>query len=487
MLVDRQKLTGAYFTPESLVQALVCWAVRTDSDRLLDPSCGDGRFIAAHNSSVGIEQEAHSAERARTRAPWALVHESDFFQWAEATHERFECCAGNPPFIRYQHFNGQVRKRALQLCAKHGAHFSGLTSSWAPFLVAAASLLKPGGRMAFVVPAEIGHAPYATPLIEYLIGNFETVHVVALREKLFPQLSEDCWLLYTDGFGGRTSEIRFSALERFDWMARPPAYPQRINVTEWRQRWNRRLRSYLAPRSSRDLYAEQLEVQSAAKLGDFASIGIGYVSGDNGFFHLRPSEAERWSIPAAFLHPSVRNGRVLPMGRITQNTVKAWQRDDHEMLLLRLHQQAFLPSSIRRYLDSDAGRKAREAYKCRTRAPWYSVPDVQFPDFVLTYMSGRSPQLVRNDAGVTCTNTVHSIRIKDRALADRVLPSWNTPFVQLSCELEGHPLGGGMLKLEVREAARVCFPSENTELDRTSAHAIRDGVNEMRRWRHYAG
>jgi adenine-specific DNA-methyltransferase len=110
---------------------------------------------------------------------------------------------------------------------------------------------------------------------------------------------------------------------------------------------------------------------------------------------------------------------------------------------------------------------------------------VQVPDFVLTYMSGRSPQLVKNDAGVTCTNTVHSIRLKDRSLAQRLLPSWDTPFVQLSCELEGHPLGGGMLKLEVREAARVCFPNPEARFDTPAAKAIREGLAEMRRWRHY--
>jgi adenine-specific DNA-methyltransferase len=72
---------------------------------------------------------------------------------------RFECAAGNPPFIRYQHFNGATRARALELCGRLGASFTGLASSWAPFIAAAAGLLKPGGRLAFVVPAEIGHAP----------------------------------------------------------------------------------------------------------------------------------------------------------------------------------------------------------------------------------------------------------------------------------------------------------------------------------------
>jgi hypothetical protein len=49
--------------------------------------------------------------------------------------------------------------------------------------------------MAFVVPAEIGHAPYSAPVLEYLAAHFEVVHVIAYRDKLFPELSEDCWLL----------------------------------------------------------------------------------------------------------------------------------------------------------------------------------------------------------------------------------------------------------------------------------------------------
>jgi hypothetical protein len=79
------------------------------------------------------------ARTAMARAPWALVHEGDFFAWASETVERFECSAGNPPFIRYQTFKGTTRARAIELCARLGADFSGLASFWAPFLVATAA------------------------------------------------------------------------------------------------------------------------------------------------------------------------------------------------------------------------------------------------------------------------------------------------------------------------------------------------------------
>lgn len=480
-----QKRSGAYFTPDNVSGALVSWACRKPTDRMIDPSCGDGQFLALHRNSVGVEQNPVSAHRAIERAPGALVHEGDFFTWATETRERFECAAGNPPFIRYQTFKGEVRRRALDLCLDLGARFSGLTSSWAPFIVATAGLLKPGGRMAFVLPAEIGHAPYAAPLLEYLVSSFSTVQIVAVRTKLFPALSEDCWLLYTDGFGGKADAIHLTIMDKFVPGRAPPKPTVKIDLEEWRTVWNRRLRPYLLPPSVRSVYAAALADPDTRRLADFASVGIGYISGDNDFFHLRPSDAKRLRIPAALLQPSLRNGRAMPDRQITKATVDAWMRKDDPVLLLRLTRGQELPSAVRNYLDSSAGREARQGYKCRNRAPWYAVPDVQIPDFVLSYMSGRNANLVRNSAGVSCTNSVHAVRVRDRALAAKLLPQWSSPFVRLSCELEGHALGGGMLKLEPREAGRIVFPSATT-VAAADEEELDDAIAALQGWRHYA-
>ena len=505
-----RKQAGAYYTPPAVASNLVRWVVRKDSDRLLDPSCGDGRFIAAHRNSFGVEQDAEAAAVAMARAPGASVHQGDFFAWAEQTRERFDCAAGNPPFIRYQTFKGEVRKRALRLCAGLGAEFSGLTASWAPFLVAAASLLKPGGRMAFVVPAAIGHAPYAAPLLDYLVGHFDDVRVVAVRTKLFPELSEDCWLLHAGGFSGRTSrwdseagpdgarrqapmglggrdrtaELRFSVLDRFKPPAELPREAVAVPVREWRTSWNRRLRPYLLPGSVRELYRAAASDPDSLRFGDVASIGIGYVSGANGFFHLRPSEAEAWGVPEGLLHPTVRNGRVLPARTLTARTIERWRRSDEPMMLLRIPKDADLPPAVSKYLESDRGRQVREGYKCRMRTPWYSVPDVRVPDFFLSYLSGRMPNLVRNRAAATCTNAVHGVHLRDGKAARRVIGSWETPFVRLSCELEGHPLGGGVLKLEPREAARIVLPPP-AMASALSGPEVAEAVAAMRAWRHY--
>ena len=66
-----------------------------------------------------------------------------------------------------------------------------------------------------------------------------------------------------------------------------------------------------------------------------------------------------------------------------------------------------------------------------------------------------------------------------------MLQAWENPVVALSCEIEGHPLGGGMLKIEPGEAARILLPREAVEWQSGDLDLIQQGIETMRRWRHY--
>ena len=441
-LSDR-KVRGAYYTPGSVAEALCRWTIADSDDFLLDPACGDGRFITQHENSVGVDQNLEAVCQASERAPHALVIHADFFAWAAETDYRFDCVVGNPPFIRYQRFRDEARRRALALCVKKGAEFSGLASAWAPFLVVAAGLLKRGGKAAFVVPAEIGHAPYAAPVLEYFVRNFATVHVIAIRSKLFPELSEDCWLLRAQDFGGQASGIHFSALESFLPTAEPPSSSLWISLAEWRETWKRRLRPLLMPKDTRLLYQSASVSKYTRRFRDIASVGIGYVSGGNDFFHLSRSKAANLEIPECLLQPTVRNSRYLCGDAVSADLVERWWVADEPMLLLHIPKELeYLPMQVQRYLDSENGERTRSGYKCRHREPWYSVPDVHFPEFFMSYFSGRQVNLVTNEARVTCTNALHYVRLKEPGWASYVCQAWKHPFSQLSCEVEGHPLGG---------------------------------------------
>lgn len=484
MISSRAKLLGQFYTPTEVAESLVRSVVRCAGDRVLDPSCGNGQFLRLHPGTVGVDISPASCAEARVSAPTSEIHEAGFFEWAEQTNERFDCVVGNPPFIRYQRFSGEVRRRALRLARRAGANLSSLTSSWAPFVAASSGLLVPGGRMAFVIPAEIGHAPYAVPLLEALCSSFDRLKIVAIREKIFAELSEDAWLLLASGYGGRTDGIDLTIWDAFRPFRRCPRLTKRVTLNAWRAQ-GCRLRKFLLPDPVLDYYSYLSTAEGCSRLGDIAKVGIGYVTGANDFFHLRPSQAQAFVIPRDCLVPSVRKGQQLPNGAVKPTHVAVWLAKDLPILLLNLKGKRELPRGVRAYLDAPAGHRARQTYKCRHRSPWYAVPDVSVPDAFMSYMSGEKPSVSENRAGCVCTNSVHAIHFYMGARRQAAYAAWDHPLSDLSKEIEGHPLGGGMLKLEPREAARVLLPLADDVRKHADLDLIRTGINTARQWRHY--
>ena len=135
---------------------------------------------------------------------------SDFFATNTDRMRSVDAIVGNPPFIRYQRFSGEMRRRALARAAEQGLKLSGLSSSWLPFLVHSIRFVRPGGRIAMVIPFEIGHASYAVPVLRHLDRMFESVTFLTFRKKLFPDLSQDTILLLAEGKDGtRAATSRF--------------------------------------------------------------------------------------------------------------------------------------------------------------------------------------------------------------------------------------------------------------------------------------
>ena len=124
-----------------------------------------------------------------------------------------DAVVGNPPFIRYQKFSGDVRAKALARALEQGVNLSGRSSAWAPFLVHSVSLLKPGGRLGMVVPAELGHATYARPVLRYLTQSFGSVTLLTFETPLFPRLSQDTLLVLAEGRGAAFKGLFWRDLE----------------------------------------------------------------------------------------------------------------------------------------------------------------------------------------------------------------------------------------------------------------------------------
>lgn len=491
-IAKEQKTAGAYYTKDAVADFLSKWALQGGAQSVLDPCFGGGvfleRLLAARSSSSvevhGVELNSRSYDHVQQQLDGqASLHKADFFVFAKRALQKFGAIVGNPPFIRYHRFSGTDRDRALNAAARAGVALSKLASSWAYFVVVAASLLRDGGRLAFVVPAELQYSTYSRAVLRYLHAHFAKVTVIYSEERFFPDLAEDTLLLLCDGYGedrkANFSVTRISAISELATLDVSVAAQRVTSDTAIVQGLERLSESLLAP-AVRTLYRQLRAAPTFARLRTLADVGIGYVTGNNKFFHVSNSEAFDLGITHAYLQPTLYRGKAFAgVAFHVEDWLRACEIGDAGYLI-DIPPGAPLDMDMRRYIEHGERIGVPDAYKCQVRQCWYSVPHVYRPDAFLTSMSGAFPRMVLNEVNVVATNSVHIVRLHEQSAvtARELCVRWLSTATQLSAEIEGHALGGGMLKLEPTEAENVLVPTGIVEWDEQLLHRCDDDIRE---------
>jgi adenine-specific DNA-methyltransferase len=472
---DEIKARGAFYTPIELTNFLATWAVRSSADRVLEPSCGDGAFIAAIQSRMaqlglempgdhllGVEREAAEAHKAQTLAPSADIRTLDFFDLDPAGVRPVDATVGNPPYIRYHGFTGADRAKALARASAQGVGLTNLASSWAHFVVHATAFLKPNGRLALVLPAELLHTDYGAPVREFLMRRFSSVVVIAFDKMVFADIQVDAVLLlasHDDDHGIRVIRLRDKTL-----LAAVDLTPGLGEQRGIDLRW-----SGAVDIDAGRVYLEAFEQRRLQRLGQIASVDIGFVSGANDYFVLQRDRAQALGLPRSVLVPTVRRPSDVP-GLAT--------KDDEVQLLLNLKGETLLDDSVRAYLAHGEAIGISQRYKPRSRKHWYSVPlPTKRAQAFMPYMSHHGPRVIVNRHDARSSNLLHGIALGPRApSAEALAVAMASSLTLLSAEIEGRAYGGGVLKLETREAERLAIPILDVDLTQRleDAHAEAD-------------
>lgn len=214
---ELRKARGAFFTPELVARYVTEWAVRSPSDRVLEPSCGEAAFLLEAGRRLdilgapsglpgrlnGAELHKHSADTALNllsrQGFEASIAVGDFLR--REPEAAYDAVIGNPPYVRYQAFSGESRAAAQRAALRAGVSLTSLASSWAAFTVHSALHVRPGGRLGLVLPAEMLTVNYAAPVREFLMRGFGRVRLVLFTERIFPGVMEDVVLLMAEGRG----------------------------------------------------------------------------------------------------------------------------------------------------------------------------------------------------------------------------------------------------------------------------------------------
>lgn len=477
-----RKARGAFFTPPQITRYLADWAVRSPEDAVFEPSAGDAAFLVAaterlrhlgaeHPELDGVEIHPASVATARRRVVEAggraRVRTADFFDIAPKP--AYSAVLGNPPYIRYQDFRGTQRAQSRRAALKAGVTLSALASSWAAFTVHAALFLRPGGRMALVLPGELLSVNYAAAVRKFLFDRFASVELVMFDEQVFPGAEADVVLLLADGFGAgpsghavihraRNAESLTSELVQRHWSPVDPA-----------DKW---VSGLIGNRPVEILHALRDDGRFST-LEQWGDSTLGMVTGNNGFFALSPARvAELGLRPSDLLTLSPPGSAHLRGLTLSTSQLAALGADGRSVHLFRPTGRLSAPAQ--RYVEAGHAAGVHLAYKCRVRTPWYQVPLVKPADLLLTCMNADTPRLVTNRAAAHHLNSVHGVYLRDEvaALGRDLLPlaALNSVTV-LHAEMVGRAYGGGVLKIEPREADRWLVPA--AELIAARATALR--------------
>ena len=473
-----QKLRGGYYTPDDLAAFLCEWVLEIEPERILEPSCGDGVFLGALRMAGGsdslavtaVELDEIEAAKAKRRAAEvglraSKIHSTDFLSWAldmtGKAEGTFDAVIGNPPFVRYQYLPQPFQQKAEQVFRELGLPFTKHTNAWVPFILASMRMLRPGGRLAMVVPAEIIHVMHAQSLRSYLGKECSRLVIVDPEKLWFEGTLQGAVLLMAEKRKGAKEKAEglgiYEVKDREFLRFKPSdvfAAPQSINGKTVAGKWTRAL----LDKGTRDLFDELADHHEVHRFCDVADVDVGIVTGANKFFLVTDDVVaehglERWA------HPMFGRSEHCPgviydkkqhaaNAKVGNPTNFLWFQDKEPLRYKR----------ARSYIEAGEVDELHTRYKCRIRSPWFTVPSVYSTEIGMLKRSHDLPRLILNKVGAYTTDTAYRIRTLNGTSADKLVSCFINSLTALSAELEGRHYGGGVLELVPSEIEKLLLP-----------------------------
>ena len=449
-----QRQNGVYYTPSQAAQVMAEWAVRTHYDRVLEPCFGSGVFLKAlRRTSAGDSIRIYGVEMMETayRASIASglidVDHAILGDYLDVPPFQVNAVIGNPPYVRLRSLPVAQERNATRAAQEAlGVPMDSAGSTWMAFVLHATRFLSQGGRLSFVLPYEFTHVRYARQLWRFLGANFGSLRVVRVKERIFASLMQDVVILFADNRGASTNVVSFEAYETTGALVKDmptirETLPLRAVIED------RPFLRALIPKELNALLQERVSPMTSP-VTEFCTFNIGYVSGHKQFFHPDDQTIADFGLPQSSLVNALTSSRELSGVGIRTSAI-------HPRKLF--YPNGALSASDERYIMQGERDEVDSGYKCRSRTPWYKVPDVRIPNLMLSVFKDR-PSLVLNDGHLVASNSVLCGFIQPTHATEQFLAAWYTSLTLLYCELQVHSLGGGVMVLIPGEVAKIRTP-----------------------------
>jgi len=484
-----EKLRGGFYTPEPIAEFILRWGINgcINSD-ILEPSCGDGVFIEQlkkqkllFNSITAIEfDEIEANKAADIELKNKQVINCDFHTYCNNTRQRFDLIIGNPPYIRYQFFDRKQQVEAGDIFIRAGLSYSKLTNAWVSFVVGSSLLLKDrGGKIGFVLPAEILQVSYAQQLRQFIAHFYNKINIISFEKLVFPNIQQEVVLLLCEKNNSNDHNIEHielrdaSVLETLD-VARLRSPKKRIDFKS--NKWT----FYFLEQEEIDFLESIAQRRNIPTIGKYAKVEVGITTGSNNFFTVPLSTVEAYDLKN-YAKPMV--GRSVQVNSVIF-TNKDWEinrksKAKAHLLVFPDKKNLKQKNGALKYIAIGESLKIHEGYKTGIRDDWFVVPSLKISDALFIRRNNLYPRLIINEAKAYTTDTMHRVFIKPETNILAFTASYYNSLSLAFTEVCGRSHGGGVLELMPNETERVLLPYhlDNASLLQKIDEQIRNKTN----------
>jgi len=517
---DKQHTLGQFETPPDVADLLLGFCLRRPSDHILDPSCGEGAFLARAAQWLawlgdgpnappealwGVELDPETAVHAQAALPQAHILTSNFFSLqpdgtAPGLPGSFDAIVGNPPYTRAEWIgrlpvdNGrqlemfadlsptasQAADKRLQMPARLWESLGGRSGLHAYFFLHGAQFLREGGRFGFVVPNGWLDVAYGQELKQFLLDHFKILAIIESGvERWFDDAQIHTCLVVLEKCSGpkrrADNMVRLVRLKRplHTLISYAPDDYRRLTALE-------QLIPRLLPNESRQTAETAVRVVAQANLRPADKWGLALRAPD--VYRRRREEPQ-----LACLHDWAEVQRGFTTGAnqffyLEPATVKQWglepafrrpllkslrgQTDLHLTAVHCRHELLWIPpgahltgTAAAAYLAWGESQGFHQRATCVVRQPWYNLAAQPQAQIVLPKGVWRRHMAPLTASGLFIDQQLYQIIPPPDVPVAAVAALLNSAWFALQCELQGRlNFGAGVLWLAAYELGQILLP-----------------------------
>lgn len=473
---DKLREKGQFWTPSWVADSMVSYVLNHEADHIFDPAVGSGVFFCAAKkyaaqkkidikllgTEIDTDTFSQGAVLGLTNDDFLFVEKRDFI--LDPPLDSFDAIVANPPYIRHHRLSNSYKQEFLRISNRTIGHtIDGRAGVHIYFLLQSLSLLAPGGRLSFIMPADTCEGLFADSLWRWITNNFCLDAVLCFDEDAtpFPSVDTNALVFFINNSPPK-SNFKWAVCrkketsELLNWVINDFHHTDDVDLVVY----DRSIEEGLFTGFSRPPRVKKYDEIS---LINFASTSRGVASGANEYFLFTKEKAEEFNIPDQFLTRVISRTRDVRGDVLTSEMLMELDRKSVPTFLLTLDGRnvAFLPVSVQDYIKKGEQMGLPKRALISQRNPWYKMERRAVPPILFAYLGRRNCRFILNEANVvplTGFLCVYPL-FKEKQKILQLFFALNHPETINNLGLVGKSYGSGAIKVEPRMLEKLPIPT----------------------------